>query len=90
MKRFAIAAACLAALSLAARADDGADLFKTKCAACHGKDAKGGAIFKGAIAGKDEATVKKMITEGGGKMKPVKTLDDGQASSVAKYVSGLK
>lgn len=90
MKRLLIAAAALVAFSLSARAEDGGELFKAKCSACHGKDAKGGALFKGSIAGKDEATVKKMITEGAGKMKPVKSLDEAGVDSVAKYVSGLK
>jgi mono/diheme cytochrome c family protein len=90
MPKLALILAVVALSPVARAAEDGAALFASKCAACHGKDAKGGKIAKDAIAGKEEATVKKMILEGGGKMKPVKSLDDAQAASVAKYVHSLK
>jgi len=85
MKRIVTAVAVLALASAALA--DGAETFSKKCAMCHGKDAAGGALYKGAIRGKPEAEVLKIIKEGKGKMKPV-AIDDAQ--DVAKYVSGLK
>ena len=66
---------------------DAAATFKAKCAMCHGPDGAGGAMHKESIKGKKEADVLKAITDGKGKMKPVK-IDD--AATVAKWVSGLK
>ncbi|MCX5731628.1 MAG: cytochrome c [Deltaproteobacteria bacterium] len=66
---------------------DAAATFKAKCAMCHGPDGAGGAMHKASIKGKNEADVLKSITDGKGKMKPVK-IDD--AAAVAKWVSGLK
>jgi cytochrome c6 len=66
---------------------DGAATFASKCAACHGKQGEGAKMAPDAIAGKDAATVKKAVTEGKGKMKPVK-IDN--IDEVATYVAGLK
>jgi len=66
---------------------DAAATFKAKCAMCHGPDGAGGAMHKVSIKGAKEADVQKVITDGKGKMKPVK-IDD--AAAVAKWVSGLK
>jgi cytochrome c6 len=87
MKRFVIALFAVAFASTALAADAGAETFAKKCAACHGKDANGGGMYKQSIRGKPEATVVKTIKEGKGKMKPV-AIDN--ADEVAKYVSGLK
>lgn len=85
MKRIVIA---LAAVALASTAlADGAETYAKKCAACHGKDANGGGMYKQSIRGKPEADVAKIIKEGKGKMKPVAIEN---AEDVAKYVSGLK
>ena len=85
MKRIVIA---LFALAFATAAfADGAETYSKKCAACHGKDASGGGMYKQSIRGKPEGEVAKVIKEGKGKMKPV-AIDD--ADAVAKYVSGLK
>ena len=81
-----VTAVALLAFATAAFAD-GAETFAKRCAMCHGKDATGGAMYKGSIRGKPEAEVAKIIKEGKGKMKPV-AIDD--AKEVAKYVSGLK
>lgn len=86
MKR--IATGLLLAFATAALAD-GAALFKSKCAVCHGQEAAGGKIVPRAIKGTAEAKVLDMIKKGGGKMKPV-TLPDADAAAVAKYVAGLK
>ncbi len=66
---------------------DGAATFKAKCAACHGAGGEGGKMAPNAIKGKAEADVLKAISEGKGKMKPVK-IDN--AAEVAKFVAGLK
>lgn len=85
MKRIviALAAAALASTALA----DGAETYAKKCAACHGKDANGGGMYKQSIRGKPEADVLKVVKEGKGKMKPVAIEN---APEVAKYVAGLK
>jgi mono/diheme cytochrome c family protein len=71
-------------------AADGAALFKTKCAACHGQNAEGAKMSPNAIAGTPEATVKAAITTGKGKMKPVKSVSEEEADAIAKHVAGLK
>jgi mono/diheme cytochrome c family protein len=91
MKRIVIAFALVLGFAGAASAqDDGAALFKSKCAACHGQAGEGAKMAPNAIAGTSEADVKKVIAEGKGKMKPVKGLEGAQADAVAKFVAGLK
>lgn len=85
MKHLLAAAAFLVVASVA-RAD-GAATYAAKCKACHGADGGGASMFKTSIKGMDEAKVLKAITEGKGKMKPVK-IEDG--ADVAKFVAGLK
>ncbi len=87
MKRFVIALLAVAFASTAIAQDAGAETFAKKCAACHGKDANGGGLYKQSIRGKPEAEVAKVIKEGKGKMKPVAIEN---ADAVAKYVSSLK
>lgn len=78
-------------------APDGAEIFKTRCAACHG--GKG----EGTLAGKIPAvkgtslTVEKLvafITKGeGGKTvhaTPIVNINDDEAKAVAEYVKSLK
>ncbi len=86
MKRI-VAAVFAVSLATAALAQDGAATYASKCKACHGANGEGGKMAPTPIAGMPEADVKKAITEGKGKMKPVK-IDD--ADAVAKYVSSLK
>jgi mono/diheme cytochrome c family protein len=86
MKRI-VAALFAVAFATAAIADAGADQYAAKCKACHGAAGEGAKMAPNPIAGTDADTVKKVITEGKGKMKPVK-VDD--ADAVAKYVAGLK
>ena len=85
MKRIVIALAALA-VTTAAYAD-GASVFASKCAACHGKAGEGAKMAPNPIAGMSADAVKKAITEGKGKMKPQKVED---ADAVATYVAGLK
>jgi mono/diheme cytochrome c family protein len=85
MKRILVALVAVA-VSTAAFADAAAT-YASKCAACHGKAGEGAKMAPAAIAGMKADSVKKAITDGKGKMKPVK-IDD--ADAVAKYVEGLK
>jgi mono/diheme cytochrome c family protein len=72
-------------------ADDGATLYKSKCAACHGADAAGKPAMKApALAGKDEAVITKGITETAKHPAPVKGLSADDAKAIATYLKGLK
>jgi mono/diheme cytochrome c family protein len=102
MKKFCVivAAALIVAIPLSLWSQNentGANIFKTRCAACHG--AKG----EGTLAGKIPAikgtamTVNKLvafITKGeGGKTvhnTPIVNIDDNQAKAVSEYVKSLK
>jgi mono/diheme cytochrome c family protein len=66
---------------------DGAATYNSKCAACHGKQGEGAKMAPNPIAGLSADQVKKAISEGKGKMKPVKVEN---ADEVAQYVAGLK
>jgi len=76
----------VAAFSGAAYAD-GAATYAAKCKMCHGAAGEGTKMAPEPIKGKSEADALKAISEGKGKMKPVK-IDD--AAEVAKYVASLK
>jgi cytochrome c6 len=94
MKRIlmAVAAASLATGALAA---DGAAIYASKCAACHGKDGKGTAVGQ-KMGAKDLATVKggeaeivAVVSDGKGKMTAFKNkLSAEEIQAVAKYVKG--
>jgi mono/diheme cytochrome c family protein len=90
MKRFTIVLAALAMMmSTAAFAEDGAALYKAKCAGCHGAAAEG----KMGPAIKGKANVADVITKGGLKgphAKPVSGVTDDQAKAIGSYVAGLK
>jgi mono/diheme cytochrome c family protein len=91
MKRMIMAFAVVVGLTGVARAaEDGAALYKSKCAACHGPNGEGGKMAPTAIAGKSGDEVAKVINEGKGKMKPVKGLTDEQGKAIAQHVSSLK
>ena len=94
-----LAAAVLLAGSMCF-AEDGAAVYKSKCAACHGPAGTPSAgmakmmgikpvsdpSMKGLTEGQVEATVK----QGKGKMKPVSGLSDAQVKAVAAYFKTLK
>jgi cytochrome c len=95
MKRFAMAVALLAMISGVAVAEDGAAIYKTKCAMCHGAAGEGkiGPALKGTKL--TEAQVADLLTKGeAGKKAPhgkaVAGLTEEQAKSVATFVKGLK
>lgn len=81
-----LVAAILLALASAAHADPAAT-FKSKCAICHGPEAKGTKLAPVQIAGLPVDQVKKAIQDGKGKMKPVQISD---ADAVAEFVSAMK
>ena len=73
----------------------GADLYKTKCAACHGPEGQGkvGPALKGTKL--SEGDIATFLTKGAaGKKaphtKPVGGLTEAQAKQVAGYVKSLK
>ncbi len=90
MKRFTIILAVIAMMmSTAAFAEDGAALYKAKCAGCHG--AAGEGKSGPAIKGKDN--VVDVLTNGGKKgihAKPFKRSSGPGQKAIAAYVAGLK
>ncbi len=94
MKRIAIAAVLL--LATAARADDAAALFQSKCKMCHGPDGKGSAVGK-QMGAPDLTAVKisaadaaKVIENGKNKMTGFKgKLSDAEIKALGTYVAGL-
>jgi len=95
MKRYVIILAALTLASSMAWAQDGAALYKTKCAMCHG--AAGEGKTGPALAGTKltAAQITDVLTKGAeGKKaphgKPVAGLSAEQASAVAGYVVTLK
>jgi mono/diheme cytochrome c family protein len=86
----------------AGNAENGKAVFEKKCKVCHGPTGEGnpgmaralGATMKplgsDEIQKKSDADVKKIITEGSGKMKPVKGLTDEEISDVIAFVRTLK
>lgn len=85
-----------------AGAPEGKTVFTAKCQGCHGPNGEGKPAIEKMfsvtmkplgskkIQGMSDAEIKKVITEGHGKMKPVGGLDDQQISDVIAYVRTLK
>ena len=95
MKRFVMAVALLAMISGVAVAEDGAAVYKAKCAMCHGAAGEGkiGPALKGVKL--TDAQIVDFLTKGeAGKKaphtKPVNGLSADQAKAVAEFVKGLK
>lgn len=71
-------------------AEDGAALYKSKCAACHNADASGKPAMKApAVKGKTEADIKKAI-ETSPKHAAAKSLTAEQQKAIADYLKTLK
>ena len=71
-------------------AEDGAALYKSKCAACHGPDGAGKPAMKAPpVKGLDEAAVKKGL-EGPKHAALKKALTDEQVKAIADYLQTLK
>jgi cytochrome c6 len=96
-KIFALAIVATMAMPLFAAAD-GAALYKTKCAACHGADGAKAMPAMGvkqvntpAVKAMGAAGVSSIISKGQGKMQAFAgKLTDEEISEVAKYVLTLK
>jgi cytochrome c len=91
MKRFAMTLAVLAMMmSTAALAEDGAALYKAKCAGCHG--AAGEGKMAPAIKGKTNAA--DVVAKGGLTKAPhtkaIAGVSDDQAKAIGEFVAGLK
>lgn len=73
-------------------AQDGAALYKTKCAGCHGDQGQGKGTMAPKIAG--SAKVETVLTKGGEPkaphIKPMASVTADQASAIAGYVKSLK
>jgi len=82
--------------SLSWAGDDGATLYKAKCAACHGADAMGKPAAKiPALVGDDmkkasEDEIAKNITEKPKHAGIVKTLTPDQVKMLASYIKSLQ
>ena len=92
MKRFMFVLVVIALMSgMALAAEDGAAIYKAKCAMCHGPDGAGksGPALKGQTA----AAVSGVLTNGGKKAphaKGMAALTPDQITAVAAYVATLK
>jgi mono/diheme cytochrome c family protein len=86
MKRFTTILAALAMMmTTAAFAQDGAALYKAKCAACHGANAEG----KMGPALKGKTNVVDVVTKGGLKgphAKPLASVTEDQAKAIAAFL----
>ena len=98
-KLIAIAAALVVTAStLSWAADDGAALYKTKCAGCHGADGAGKPALKApALKGTnlEASRIVEHLTKGEPTSKPphnkgMAGLTDAQAKAIADYVKTLK
>ncbi|MGD0790718.1 MAG: cytochrome c [Terriglobales bacterium] len=95
----ATALAVVLSLPLSAHAQGAADLFKAKCAACHGADGTGSKVGK-TMGAHDFTTaeVQKMsdsdladvITKGKNKMKPAAGLKPEDVKGLVAYIRTLK
>src|SRR6187549_1143228 len=101
MKRVACSIVILAVAVLVAgpvlAAEDGAALYKSKCAMCHGADGVAKKMAEPSRSFNDpkfqgemtKESIAKVVTEGKGKMKPVK-LTPEQIDAVASHVKTMK
>jgi len=82
-------------------AESGADVFKAKCASCHGADGSGNTpvgtslklrdLSSAEVQAQSEADIKTIIEKGKGKMPAYGgKLTPEQIDAVAKYVKSLK
>ncbi len=94
-----LAAAVLLAGSMCF-AEDGAAIFKSKCAMCHGATGTPSAGMAKTMGinpvsdpdrkGITEAQIETTVKDGKGKMKPIAGLTDAQVKAVAAYFKTLK
>ena len=99
---FSVSLSLSAALGMAADAKAGQAVYNKSCKACHGADgAPNAAIAKmvkvemkdlkaAEVQGLSDAELKAVITNGKGKMKPVKTVTGADLDNVVAYMRGFK
>jgi mono/diheme cytochrome c family protein len=92
---FVLLLAVSASLTLPAFAQDGAAIFKTKCAVCHGPEGQGkiGPALKGTSLSAEQ--IVDLLTKGNDARKaphkkPLSGLSADDAKAVADFVKGLK
>ncbi len=96
MKHAIIAGVLVMGLATMASAQDGASIYKSKCASCHGAEGqgKGKALPKVAGTAKTEDEIVAMLTKGGATksphIKPMAAMTADQAKAAAAFVKGLK
>jgi mono/diheme cytochrome c family protein len=98
MKRFIVLLFVLALIvaPITMSAQTGGDLFKAKCAACHGPNGEGKAALKtpdlktDAVQKKTDAELKTFIATGAKHDFTKKGLTDEQIDSLVKFIRGLK
>ena len=85
-----------------AGASEGKALFASKCQSCHGANGEGkpaiAKMFNATIhplgskevQSKSDADIKKIITEGQGKMKPISGLSGGDVNDIIAFLRTLK
>jgi len=77
-------------------AEDGAALYKAKCAACHGADGAGKpaakipSLIAPEVKGKSDADLAKAITETAKHPGPVKGLAADDAKAIVTYIRSLQ
>jgi cytochrome c5 len=91
------AAIAMAAGAWAADAAAGAPIYSTKCKSCHGADGSGNpAIAKAMkvelkpLSGSGDADLKKAVTTGVGKMKPVAGISGADLDNLVAAIHNLK
>ena len=103
MKTIVILLTFASGLALAAGdATAGKAAYEKACKSCHGADGVANAniakmmkveikdLGSAAVQAHSDADLKKVVTDGQGKMKPVKTVTGGDVDNVVAYVRKLK
>ena len=92
----------LAGASFAADAKAGAAVYDKSCKSCHAADGTGNpaiakmmkvdmkALGAAEVQAKSDADLKKVVTDGQGKMKPIASVTGASADDVVAYVRTLK
>jgi mono/diheme cytochrome c family protein len=101
MKRVAVVMAVLSLMALPLMAEDGAAIFKSKCAMCHGPDGAGQTTMgknmklrdlgSADVQKQSDADLAKIVTDGKGKMPAYKgKIEPAGIDALVKYIRTLK
>jgi mono/diheme cytochrome c family protein len=94
--------ACLATAASAADVKAGQAVYEKSCKTCHGADGTANPSLAKAmkvdiqdlksaeVQGMSDADLKKVITQGKGKMRPVSSVSGADADNVVAYIRSLK